>query len=147
MNRPHTLRASADLMQLGGRIAARLKPLIERLPMAPPTHAMAVALNRVLWPRLPADAKTQLSHRVVEIAVSDLGLRLRLQLDNRGFCTAPAGAPPALRIAASVPAYWRLLRGEDDADRLFFERELVMEGDTELGLVLKNTLDALGPLI
>ena len=40
----------------------------------------------------------------------------------------------------------RLLRGEDDADRLFFERALVMEGDTEMGLVLKNTLDAIGPL-
>ncbi|MBS0304919.1 MAG: hypothetical protein JSR43_05995, partial [Proteobacteria bacterium] len=34
----------------------------------------------------------------------------------------------------------------DDADRLFFDRALVMEGDTELGLVLKNTLDAIGPL-
>ena len=43
-------------------------------------------------------------------------------------------------------ALWRLLRGEDDADRLFFERALVMEGDTEFGLVLKNTLDAIGPL-
>ena len=32
------------------------------------------------------------------------------------------------------------------ADRLFFERALVMEGDTEMGLVLKNTLDAMGPL-
>jgi predicted lipid carrier protein YhbT len=40
-----------------------------------------------------------------------------------------------------------LLRGEDDADRLFFERALVMEGDTEMGLVLKNTLDAIGPLL
>jgi predicted lipid carrier protein YhbT len=29
---------------------------------------------------------------------------------------------------------------------MFFERVLVMEGDTELGLVLKNTLDAIGPL-
>ena len=37
-------------------------------------------------------------------------------------------------------------RGDDDADRLFFERALVMEGDTEMGLVLKNTLDAIGPL-
>lgn len=51
-----------------------------------------------------------------------------------------------LRIAAAGPSYWRLLSGRDDADRLFFERALVMEGDTEMGLVLKNTLDAIGPL-
>ena len=51
-----------------------------------------------------------------------------------------------MRIAATADSYLRLLRGEDDPDRLFFERVLVMEGDTELGLVLKNTLDAIGPL-
>ena len=28
----------------------------------------------------------------------------------------------------------------------FFDRVLMMEGDTELGLLLKNSLDALGPL-
>ena len=33
-------------------------------------------------------------------------------------------------------------RGEDP-DTLFFSRRLVMEGDTELGLLVKNTLDAL----
>lgn len=147
MSTPHALRPSVDFVQLAGRVAARLKPVVERLPMAPPAQALAVALNRVLLPRLPADAKAQLSHRTVEVVVSDLGLRLRLQLDARGFRLAPGREAPALRIAASVPAYWRLLRGEDDADRLFFERQLVMEGDTELGLVLKNTLDALGPLV
>jgi len=28
---------------------------------------------------------------------------------------------------------------------LFFDRLMVMEGDTEFGLLLKNTLDAVGP--
>ena len=95
----------------------------------------------------PDDARRALSHRCVEIAVTDLGLRLRLELRSRGFIVAAPSSPVALRIAAAAPAYWRLLRGQDDADRLFFERALQMEGDTEYGLVLKNTLDALGPLL
>jgi predicted lipid carrier protein YhbT len=82
----------------------------------------------------------------VAIAVTDLGLCLRLRLGPDGFGVSPEGAPASLRIAATAPVFWRLLAGQDDADRLFFERLLVMEGDTELGLVLKNTLDALGPL-
>jgi predicted lipid carrier protein YhbT len=127
-------------------VAGRIRPLVERLPMQPPAIALAAALNRWLRPRLPADAQQALSHRCVEIAVTDLGLRLRLQLDPRGFGLASATAPVALRIAAAAPAFWRLLSGKDDADRLFFERALVMEGDTEMGLVLKNTLDAIGPL-
>jgi predicted lipid carrier protein YhbT len=59
---------------------------------------------------------------------------------------APSRSVTALRIVAPAASYLRLLRGDDDADRLFFERALVMEGDTEMGLVLKNTLDAIGPL-
>jgi predicted lipid carrier protein YhbT len=123
-----------------------MRPVLQRLPMQPPAMAVALALNRWLWPRLAADAMAALSNRCVEVAVTDLGLRLRLRLDRRGFGIASAAAPVVLRIAADAPSYWRLLRGRDDADRLFFERALVMEGDTEMGLVLKNTLDAIGPL-
>ena len=72
---------------------------------------------------------------------------MKLQLGERGFVLAPQNRPVALRVAAALPDYLRLLRGEDDADRLFFERALQLEGDTEYGLVLKNTLDALGPLL
>lgn len=127
-------------------IAMRVRPFVQRLPMQPPALLLAAALNRLLNPRLPADVREALSRRCVEVAVTDVGLALRLQLDERGFSVAPRHAPVVLRIAASGPTYWRLLRGLDDADRLFFERALVMEGDTEMGLVLKNTLDAIGPL-
>ena len=128
------------------RIAGHLRPLVQRLPMKPPALALALLLDRLLLPRLPADARAALSNRPVEVAVTDLGLTLRLQLGPRGFAPASGRDAPALRIAAGATAYWCLLRGQDDADRLFFERALVMEGDTEMGLVLKNTLDAIGPL-
>jgi predicted lipid carrier protein YhbT len=127
-------------------IATRMRPLLQRLPMQPPALALSLALNRWLRPKLPADAVTALSNRCVEVAVTDLGLLLRLQLGTHGFVVAGKSAPVVLRIAADAPSYWRLLSGRDDADRLFFERALVMEGDTEMGLILKNTLDAIGPL-
>lgn len=100
----------------------------------------------MLLPKLPADARAALGNRTVEVAISDFGLRVRLQLATGGFRVAPTRSETALRIVAPLESYLRLLRGEDDADRLFFERALVMEGDTEMGLVLKNTLDAIGPL-
>jgi predicted lipid carrier protein YhbT len=129
------------------RAAKLAKPLLERLPMQPPSLLLALALNRVLLPRLPGDAKAALSGRAVEVAVTDMGLTLRLRLQHGGFAAAGADEPVALRIAAALPTFVRLARGDDDADRLFFERALVMEGDTEFGLVLKNTLDAIGPLV
>ena len=135
---PHPLSHAA--------MAARIAPLVRRLPMQPPAFVLAKLLDRLLLPRLPEDARAALSNRTVQVSVTDLGFELKLQLGSGGFMLAPSGDAPALRIAAAAPAYWRLLRGEDDADRLFFERALVMEGDTEMGLVLKNTLDAIGPL-
>lgn len=140
------LRSSTPLLQWHERAAALARPWLCRLPMQPPSQVLALALNRLLWPRLPDDARLALSGRTVEIAVIDLGLSLRLCLGHTGFGAATRATPVALRIAASLPAFVRLARGDDDADRLFFERALVMEGDTELGVVLKNTLDALGPL-
>ena len=134
------------LPPLADAIAARLRAVVERLPVQPPSFVLARVLDRVLLPKLPDDARAALGNRTVEVAISDLGLRVRLQLAADGFRVAPSRSETALRIVAPVASYLRLLRGEDDADRLFFERALVMEGDTEMGLVLKNTLDAIGPL-
>lgn len=133
-------------MQIPAAVAAHLKSVVTRLPQQPPAFALSLALNRWLRPRLPADTTQALSGRPVTVEVTDLGLRMKLQLGPQGFKVASSNAPAALRIVASSATYARLLAGQDDADRLFFERLLTMEGDTEMGLVLKNALDALGPL-
>ena len=74
------------------------------------------------------------------------GVRLRLRLGPRRLRSGTGRARRRCVIRAQTAALLRLARGQDDADRLFFERALVMEGDTELGLMIKNTLDAIGPL-
>jgi len=124
----------------------RLRGWVERLPTRPPSFVLAQVLNRVLLPRLPAHARQALTGHCVELRISDFGVRVRLKLGLNGFAPAGEQGEAALRIIAPSTSYLRLLRAEEDPDRLFFERALVMEGDTELGLVLKNTLDAIGPL-
>lgn len=124
----------------------RVRAWVEQLPVTPPSFVAARVLDRVLLPRLPQDARRALAGHCVELCVTDFGLRVRLRVTPQGFAPAGERGDAALRIAASGASYLRLLRGEDDPDRMFFERTLVMEGDTELGLVLKNTLDAIGPL-
>lgn len=124
----------------------RLSALVGRLPTTPPSFVLAKVLDRVLLARLPDDARQALAGRCVELRVSDFGVRVRLKLGPSGFVPAGDAGEPVLLIVAPSRSYLRLLRGQEDPDRLFFERALVMEGDTELGLVLKNTLDAIGPL-
>lgn len=124
----------------------RARPVVRRLPLAPPSFVAARLLDLALWPRLDAGQRVALAGRVVEVELVELALRVRLLLTPRGFAVATRAGEPALRVRAHADALWRLLRGQDDADRLFFERRLVVEGDTEFGLVVKNTLDAVGPL-
>ncbi len=148
---PHSAAArrgthTRSLPPLAAGVARRLREVVRRLPTEPPSFVLARLLDRVLLPRLDASQRRELGGRCVEIEVIEPGLRVRLRLGARGFEVARRGETPALVVRAQTLALWSLMRGEDDADRLFFDRALVMEGDTELGLVLKNTLDAIGPL-
>lgn len=135
------------LPPLAARAAAQTRALVRRLPLQPPSFAAARLLDRLLWPRLDAAQRKALRGPVLELELLEPGVRVRVRLGERGFEAAAGCATPALRIRARSRALWQLLRGEEDADRLFFDRALVMEGDTEFGLLVKNTLDALGPLL
>jgi len=119
---------------------------VARLPTRPPSTLLALLLDHLLLPRLDAGQREALQGAIVEIELQELGARVRLALGPRGFGAAAENGPARLRLRVTVEALWRLVRGEDDADRLFFDGALVMEGDTEYGLILKNTLDAIGPL-
>lgn len=142
-----------DLSQMFGRAftvpLAVARGINERLPAEPPSFALAQVLNQLLLPRLDASTRAALGQRAVEVHISDLGLRCRLMLDANelpGFSPAARDAPVAVRIVAPAEAFWRLASGREDPDTLFFERVLVMEGDTDYALLLKNSLDAAGPL-
>lgn len=122
-----------------------LRRVVSRLPVWPPSMLTAQALNRLWWPMVDGEARQALSGRVVMLQVDDLGLSFRLIAQAQGLAPAPGGQPATLSLRASALVYWRLLQGQDDPDTLFFDRLMVMEGDTEFGLLLKNTLDAVGP--
>lgn len=51
--------------------------------------------------------------------------------------------PGEATIRGSLGAFRILAERKQDPDQLFFQRKLVIEGDTELGLGLKNLLDSL----
>jgi predicted lipid carrier protein YhbT len=124
----------------GPQLPQPLAALVARLPQWPPSAALAAGLNVLLLPLLGRDARATLRGRVVAIQVADGGLDCRLRLVSIGF--VPARGQADVVIRATACDYWRLARREEDPDTLFFARRLVIEGDTELGLAVKNALDA-----
>ncbi len=124
-------------------LSPQLVNVVARLPAAPPSLAFSLAANRLLWPALKTLDWRPLAGRRYAIRVKDLGLSLRFTVTARGF--APDSGTPELTISATARDFLLLLGRREDPDTLFFSRRLVSEGDTELGLTVKNLLDALDP--
>lgn len=114
-----------------------------RLPQLPPVLALTVALNLALGRWLPREPLAPLIGKRFAIRVTDAGLTLRFALEERGFRPSVDTRVADLTISARMRDFFALATREEDADSLFFNRRLLMEGDTELGLLVKNTLDAL----
>mgnify|MGYP001571244302 CR=1 FL=1 len=123
-------------------IPGPLGTVLSRLPQYPPAAALAVALNLWLGDVLNGTNLPQALGKVVCIRVRDAGLRLLFRVHEQGMA-ACAGAQPDVTITADAGVFVSLALRQEDADTLFFSRRLVMEGDTEIGLLLKNVLDAL----
>jgi predicted lipid carrier protein YhbT len=127
----------------GTVIPAMVRAAFSRLPQFPHSMALAAVLTAVLRPLLAEDVRGALLGRVVEIEVKDAGIRARVRLTGLAFLPVVTNLPAALAIRAEAWDFWLLATRQEDPDTLFFGRRLLMEGDTELGLMVKNALDAL----
>lgn len=122
---------------------APVAALLQRLPPYPGSLMFATALNAFLAPQLPADVGTMLQGRKLCLQIKDARLRFDFTWNGQRFAALPRQSESELTISATGPDFVRLARRQEDPDTLFFSRRLSIEGDTELGLVVKNTLDAL----
>ena len=123
-------------------LPAPLAGLVSRLPKWPPSTLLCAALNLLFLPTLDADTRQRLKDRIVAIQVSDAGVDCRIRLASMGFLPALRGTPE-VTIRACAWDFYRLARRLEDPDTLFFSRRLSIDGDTELGLLVKNALDAI----
>ena len=128
------------------RLPRFIRDIGVRLPQWPHSLALVSGLNLALklgW--LPADELEILTGKVIEVSVEDTGGCAAFSYTGQGFrpVFSTPDALPDLRFHATLSAYLKLLSRQEDPDTLFFNRELELTGDTELGLFVKNMLDAL----
>jgi O2-independent ubiquinone biosynthesis accessory factor UbiT len=120
-----------------------LARLGSKLPQLPPTLALVTGLNLALGRLLPREPLEPLIGKRFSIRVLDAGMTLRFAYGQRGFRPLFDAAKPDLTLSARSRDFIALLMREEDPDTLFFNRRLLMEGDTDLGLLVKNTLDGI----
>lgn len=117
--------------------------LLSMLPIYPGSLLFVTGLNLALRDSLPADVQQSLAGRKLRIKVTDAQLVFNFEWTNGGFAASHNDGDADLIIGASAYDFLLLARRQEDPDTLFFSRRLSMEGDTELGLLVKNTLDAI----
>jgi predicted lipid carrier protein YhbT len=126
----------------------RLPGLVARigghLPQWPHSLTLIAGLNAAAKMKLlPLDSLALLEGRTFLVEVLDTGGQANFTYRNglfRPLFSAPQ--TPDLSFRANLSAFMQMIARQEDPDTLFFNRELSIEGDTELGLVVKNMLDA-----
>jgi len=122
------------------------RPLVAPLSLVPGyMHArlLAAALNRILTVQLQAGELDFLVGRSIVIRVRDAGISYALTQSGKRLTALPDPSASDLMIEATLYDFMLLAGRREDPDTLVFQRRLVMQGDTELGLQVKNFLDSL----
>ena len=117
--------------------------LLGKLPAYPGSLLFVAALNLALSRQLAADVTGMLEGRKLRLRVTDANWTFDFAWARDGFVATRTTGDADITISASAGDFVRLARREEDPDTLFFSRRLAMEGDTELGLLVKNTIDAI----
>lgn len=117
--------------------------IISLLPAYPGSMLFVSALNVILTPRLPDEVREAILGKQLRLTIADAKIDFNFVWTKGGFVAGWGNVEPDMTISASAYDFYQLSRREEDPDTLFFSRRLVMAGDTELGLLLKNTIDAL----
>jgi len=115
--------------------------LVAALPSWPASRAFVAVGNLAAWPSLRELDWSHVAGRRFCVHVRDLGLKLYFSLRADGFRAERNGLAD-VTFTATAADFARLALRLEDPDTLFFNRRLLIEGDTDLGLTVKNMLDA-----
>ena len=127
-------------------------PAVLALPLKlipAPIHStvLITALNLLFSEQIRAEETFEfLRDRVVAVKVRDAQIEYRFRYTgSAGFVPVSLEQAADLTITGAIYDFLALATRREDSDTLFFRRRVVMEGDTDLGLALKNLLDGLEP--
>lgn len=125
-------------------LPAALKSLNRYLPQWPHALSLCAALNTAArLGVLPEETAALCEGRSILVAVEDGGTEARFTCRNGLFLPLWQAGESDVSFRGELHAYLKLLTRQEDPDTLFFSRQLSIEGDTELGLGIKNMLDAI----
>jgi predicted lipid carrier protein YhbT len=118
---------------------------LRKMPFNMQALLLQKILGRVLAPAIEAGDFDSLINRRVKITVVDSGLSWCLGLGPQRDIRITQSDLADTEIRANTLDFLHIANHQKDPDTLFFQRRLVILGDTALGHEVKNLLDAIDP--
>jgi predicted lipid carrier protein YhbT len=127
-------------------MSAGLSALQLFLNLVPETvhgRASAAACNHLLQGQTISRRLEALDGKRLWLTILDSDTCLQFRFQNGHLRYDACRDKPDMHIRGELKYFLQLAMRNEDADTLFFGRQLSMEGNTEDGLLLKNFLDAM----
>jgi predicted lipid carrier protein YhbT len=122
----------------------RLPPIlslpVRLIPAAVHSAFISRTLNVLLSNQREDGELAFLNGKTLHVCVEDAGMICSISMHNHRLIAGDSNYCD-MKISGTVHDFLLLISRSEDADTLFFQRRLKMQGDTELGLHLKNFLD------
>ena len=133
-------RAAPFLLSAGDRVL----PFTTHVPFFVQRFTLQRILNQMFAQAMQDGLFDMLEQRWMRLQVNDLNLSWCLSKDpNSNRLLINDRAPVEVTISGNWREFLLLASRQEDPDTLFFRRRLQIDGDTELGLAVKNMIDSL----
>ena len=113
------------------------------IPYPVQKQVLSLVLNQAFREPLHHGELDFLEGARVRIRVTDLNIDWLIRVDSNSFTPMERELEDDVRISGESPDFILLATRQADPDTLFFQRRIRVEGDTELGLGVKNTMDSM----
>lgn len=128
-----------------------VRPIAKRVVGIPGRFIPYAVQKRVLWLVLNQAFREPLHHGEldflegarVRIKVTDLRIDWLICVGKDKFTPIERNLKDDVCISGECPDFVLLATRQADPDTLFFQRRIRIEGDTEFGLGIKNTMDSM----
>ncbi|EGQ7834872.1 TPA: SCP2 domain-containing protein [Vibrio vulnificus] len=128
--------------QLVQNAASILRSPVQLLPQVVQKKALLEGLKLIFKEALEDGDFEFLEGKWLKIEVKDLNLRWYISSQNERLVVADKEQMEDVCFSGNLNDLVLIAGRKEDPDTLFFQRRLTIEGDTELGLEVKNLMDS-----
>ncbi|WP_428243336.1 ubiquinone anaerobic biosynthesis accessory factor UbiT [Gynuella sp.] len=137
---------STQVLNVASRMSLIWLKTFALAPVSLQSRLVSSVVTQCFRQQLAEDEFDFLQGRWVTIELTDAAMCWSFTVDeHQHFLMRPGQTQSESRIKGPIRAFLKLMSRTVDPDTLFFQRELVISGDTELGLAVKNLFDSIEP--